>query len=100
MDGTRWNEVYQTFKLPANTLLLVWAIDKNGRDVTDLFFDNFIRALSHYASMTERREVVEVYLTVYLLRSKGLKPLSLLNRSGYASEGITISSWHRPKETE
>ena len=101
MDGIRWNEVYESFKLPANTLLRVWAMDKNGRDVTDLFFDDFVRALSHYGSMTDRREVTEVYLTVYRLKSKGLEPLSLLNRSGFASEGgITISSWHRPKENK
>ena len=101
MDGIRWNEVYQTFALPSNTLLRVWAMDKNGRDVTDLFFDDFVRALSHYASMTDRREVTEVYLTVYRLKSKGLEPLSLLNRSGFADvEAVTISSWRRPKETE
>lgn len=99
MDGARWNEVYESFKLPAYTLLRVVADDSNGKEVTDLFFDDFVRALSHYGRMAERKEVTDVYLTVYKLKLKDVDTLAFLNRAGFAAnEPVTISYCHREKE--
>ena len=97
MDGVAWMELVDSgaLTLPPRTILYV--VTRSGGDKTKtVYFEDFARALQYYGGMVKQANIIEAYVTAFVLkREEDLTTLGLLNGNGFAQDIVPLLSWRK-----